>query len=357
MKEAGFLEIFVNNDAQTPVYYDNMTVTRSGGSAMEVNAYYPYGMIIPNLSIASMPNEYNAYKFSAKELQEMTDWHDFGNRMQDPIVGRFWTPDRYAEKYYHLSPYQYAANNPISFIDINGDSIWISRNKGFLGLGGKETLLYEDGNLFNKDGSAFEGKVNGFLKRSVNALGTISQTAIGSELISELQSSANNFTIVKSSKSEFVSNDAVKAYATQLQTDPSQASSLSAITAAGRSLSGGSGGTIRWNPSGTTIQTLSGMRSNGAVDLAHELFHGQQANNGLLDSRRHQGIPRNDWGAVYNENMLRGQLGLPLRTHYQKSVTSDGVVQGGTGTRMLTPFNMPILPMYRITPIPARPIR
>ena len=43
MKEAGFIEIFVNNDAQTPVYYDNFMVTMRGGNAPEVNAYYPSG--------------------------------------------------------------------------------------------------------------------------------------------------------------------------------------------------------------------------------------------------------------------------------------------------------------------------
>ena len=44
MKEAGYLEIFVNNQAKTPVYYDNMRVSMSSGSVMEVNAYYPYGI-------------------------------------------------------------------------------------------------------------------------------------------------------------------------------------------------------------------------------------------------------------------------------------------------------------------------
>lgn len=56
---------------------------------------------------------------------------------------RAWpTQDRFAEKYYHLSPYSYAAGNPIRNIDINGDSIrvytetagfghaWISTGEG-----------------------------------------------------------------------------------------------------------------------------------------------------------------------------------------------------------------------------------
>ena len=42
MKEAEFIEIFVNNDSNTPVYYDNMMVTHRGGAGsnvLEVNAY------------------------------------------------------------------------------------------------------------------------------------------------------------------------------------------------------------------------------------------------------------------------------------------------------------------------------
>ena len=48
MKEAGFLEIFVNNESQTPVYYDNMMVTHSGGNVVEVNAYFPFEAIEVN---------------------------------------------------------------------------------------------------------------------------------------------------------------------------------------------------------------------------------------------------------------------------------------------------------------------
>lgn len=67
----------------------------------------------------------NLYKYNGKEEQEETGWYDYGARMQDPWLGRFFAEDRFAEKYYDLSPYQYGRNNPISFVDINGDSTYL----------------------------------------------------------------------------------------------------------------------------------------------------------------------------------------------------------------------------------------
>ncbi len=125
MEQAGFLEIYLDNQAQTPVYFDNLTVVQSTGNVTEVNAYYPSGMIIGPLSFDAAKEKYNAYKYNAKELETALNlgYYNFGNRMLDPAIARFMVPDRFAEKYYNLSPYSYAANNPINVIDINGDSI------------------------------------------------------------------------------------------------------------------------------------------------------------------------------------------------------------------------------------------
>ncbi|MDR1155051.1 MAG: DUF6443 domain-containing protein, partial [Bacteroidales bacterium] len=70
MQEAGFLEVYINNEAQTPVYYDNFTVAATTGNVIEINAYYPYGMLLTALSTVAPGDEYNGYKYNGKELQD-----------------------------------------------------------------------------------------------------------------------------------------------------------------------------------------------------------------------------------------------------------------------------------------------
>lgn len=79
----------------------------------ELNHYYPFGM-----RMAGGINDGNQkYKYNAKELQEETDWLDYGARMYDPEIGRWHCPDPLAEKYMNLTPYHYCYNSPINFID------------------------------------------------------------------------------------------------------------------------------------------------------------------------------------------------------------------------------------------------
>ncbi|WPQ60142.1 RHS repeat-associated core domain-containing protein [Chitinophaga sancti] len=47
---------------------------------------------------------------------------DFGARIYDPRIGMFSSLDPYMNKFAWLSPYSYASNNPIRFIDENGAS-------------------------------------------------------------------------------------------------------------------------------------------------------------------------------------------------------------------------------------------
>jgi len=63
----------------------------------------------------------NKYLYNGKELQQETDWYDYGARMYDPALSRFMTLDPKAETYNMWSPYLYAANNPVRYEDTNGE--------------------------------------------------------------------------------------------------------------------------------------------------------------------------------------------------------------------------------------------
>ncbi len=89
---------------------------------IQEDSYYPYGMNMSGLSHSSGEDLPNKYLYNGKELQDDfgLGWYDYGARFYDPTGVHWTTPDLMAESYYAWSPYNYALNNPISFIDPNG---------------------------------------------------------------------------------------------------------------------------------------------------------------------------------------------------------------------------------------------
>jgi len=87
--------------------------------------FYPFGLQQAgyNYEVSGNGNAVaKNWKFNGKELNYEMDknWYDFGARNYDPAIGRWMNIDPLAENMRRHSPYNYAFNNPIYFIDPDG---------------------------------------------------------------------------------------------------------------------------------------------------------------------------------------------------------------------------------------------
>lgn len=106
-------------------YTDHLGNTRlsyaKSGAGLEIieeSNYYPFGLKHEGYNGLTGNPAYN-YKYNGKELQE-TGMYDYGARMYMADLGRWGVVDPLAEVSRRHSPYNYAYNNPIRFIDPDG---------------------------------------------------------------------------------------------------------------------------------------------------------------------------------------------------------------------------------------------
>ncbi|RKR09236.1 RHS repeat-associated protein [Flavobacterium sp. 90] len=114
-----------------------VSYTKNSSNVPEVideNNYYPFGLT--HVSNSILPGTNNKYKFNGKELQDETiggnqlNLYDYGARNYDPALGRWMNIDPLAEISRRNSPYVYALNNPVYFIDPDGMANASNRGSG-----------------------------------------------------------------------------------------------------------------------------------------------------------------------------------------------------------------------------------
>ena len=94
-------------------------VNAQTGGVVECNDYYPFGGCHERSDYAVSSNR---YRYNGKELQTTggLGYLDYGARMYDPELGRWFGMDPMAEERYAQSSYGYCGNSPVILVDPDG---------------------------------------------------------------------------------------------------------------------------------------------------------------------------------------------------------------------------------------------
>ncbi|OCA67915.1 hypothetical protein BBI01_20710 [Chryseobacterium artocarpi] len=280
------------------------------GEIVEVNNYYPFGLL--HNYTATTQNAYQ-YKYNSKELQE-TGMYDYGARMYMPDIGRFGTIDPLAEKYPDMSPFTYVANNPVKYTDPTG--MWIDIKDG------DNTYRYNNGKYYTQNAETKKWDVEASVKSDsyagqiLSALTSITggdENSFGSQYLNLFANDDINTTIKDSSL-----NGSYKG--------------LNGATLDGSTV-------FTAFKQDVTLDTTSGSKQSPFhVTLFHELGHSfsnQVFDNNILRSEwttipQESGdrkIPKSEVYSSTIENVLRAEQNLPLRLNYSPGTTNTQLIQ------------------------------
>jgi RHS repeat-associated protein len=123
----GYAFIYVSNQSNNDVYFDDLVAGITTGNIIEENHYYAYGLKIAALSSKKSGDSYEGslknnylYQGGYSEMDDDIGWNDFALRNYDPQIGRWVQQDPYQQ---FASPYVGMGDDPVSYTDPNGGSV------------------------------------------------------------------------------------------------------------------------------------------------------------------------------------------------------------------------------------------
>ncbi|NEM97416.1 RHS repeat-associated core domain-containing protein [Pontibacter sp. BT327] len=137
MAKAGYVLIELAHEApeNVDIYFDDLSVEHQQGIMVQENHYDPWGLNLAGLEQQQTPDHLFQYNGKEKQTELGLNWMDYGARMYDAQLGRWHVVDPLADQMRRHSPYNYAFDNPIRFIDPDGmaPDDYFNRNGQYLG--------------------------------------------------------------------------------------------------------------------------------------------------------------------------------------------------------------------------------
>jgi len=117
-----YIETFVVNETGQDVWFDNFRLLSTGSLLVQETHFDPWGLELTGIGYEYAGVKKNKYLYNGKELIEENglQYYDYGARMYDPAIGRWGVIDPLSDQMRRHSPYNFAFDNPIRFIDPDG---------------------------------------------------------------------------------------------------------------------------------------------------------------------------------------------------------------------------------------------
>jgi RHS repeat-associated protein len=122
VKKDGYIETFLVNETAENVWFDQFRIMSTGPLIVQETHYDPWGVELSGIGYQYGGIKINPYLYNGKELTSGLGviMYDYGARLYIPAIGRWFVSDPLAEKARRQSPYNYALNNPLRYIDPDG---------------------------------------------------------------------------------------------------------------------------------------------------------------------------------------------------------------------------------------------